>query len=199
MRTYHFFISIILFCVLIACNTVETQKPGQQTNVRTAFPDKSLGSIMDSLHLTKNDTWIYIDKSDFILLLKHDTVTLKSYPMVLGKNPTADKNRQGDNCTPEGIFHLRDLYPHKSWSKFLWIDYPTAESYKKHEAAKKEGKIAATANIGGEIGIHGVPDGTDYMIDENMNWTAGCISLKNAHIDEIYEFVAVGTKVEIVK
>ena len=199
MKTHRLLISVTLCCILLACNTVENKKPGQQIKVRSAFPDKSLSSIMDSLHLTKKDTWIYVDKSDIILLLKHDSITLKSYPVVLGKNPTADKNQQGDNCTPEGIFHLRDLYPHKGWSKFLWIDYPTAESYKKHEAAKKEGKISANAKIGGEIGIHGVPDGTDYMIDENMNWTAGCISLKNAHINEIYQFVEVGTKVEIVQ
>ncbi|NJM90637.1 MAG: murein L,D-transpeptidase [Hydrococcus sp. RU_2_2] len=95
-------------------------------------------------------------------------------------------------------FKLRDLYPHPTWSKFLWIDYPTQESWRKHLQAKREGKIAWSDRIGGEVGIHGVPAERDSLIDNRIHWTWGCISLKNQDVDELYQFVRVGTLVEIV-
>ena len=122
---------------------------------------------------------------------------IKSYPVVFGSNPIDDKLRQGDSCTPEGIFKVRAHYPHKSWSKFIWIDYPTEDSWKKHNTAKSSGFITENAAIGGEIGIHGVPEGYDNMIDEKYNWTLGCISLKNVDVNEIYMIIKVGTKIEI--
>ncbi len=167
--------------------------------VRTAFPDLSVKEIIDSLQIDKDLIGIYIDKSEYILQLRFDTLVIKTYPVVLGGNPVDDKKREGDKCTPEGKFELRALYPHKKWSKFLWIDYPTADSWKKFNAAKEAGEIPASSNIGGEIGIHGVPEGKDAVIDDGQNWTLGCISLKNKDVDEIYEVVKVGTKVEIVK
>ena len=106
---------------------------------------------------------------------------------------------QGDRCTPEGTFKVKMKYPHRLWSKFIWIDYPTVESWEKHNKAKAEGKIPKNADIGGNIGIHGVPEGYDYAIDYRQNWTFGCISLKNADIDELYEFVNANTAVKIVK
>lgn len=122
---------------------------------------------------------------------------LKSYPVVFGSNPVDDKRMQGDRCTPEGNFSVRDLYPHKKWNKFIWLDYPTEDSWRKHKAAKQSGDIPASAAIGGEIGIHGVEKGYDYAIDHKMNWTLGCISMKNAHLDEIFPLIKKGTRVEI--
>ena len=166
---------------------------------RNPLPDKSLMEILDSLKIDRDLISIHIDKSQFILQLLADSIVLKTYPIVLGSNPVDDKRREGDKCTPEGNFELRALFPHKKWSKFLWIDYPTTDSWKKFNAAKENGEIPASSNIGGEIGIHGVPDGNDAIIDQQNNWTLGCISMKNKDVDEIYEVVKVGTKVVILK
>lgn len=81
----------------------------------------------------------------------------------------------------------------------MWINYPTADSRRKHRKAKQQGIIPDSARIGGEIGIHGVPDGSDYLIDEKINWTLGCISLKNKDINELYEAIAAGTSLIISK
>jgi murein L,D-transpeptidase YafK len=54
-----------------------------------------------------------------------DTIIIKQYPVVLGGNPVDDKLLQGDLCTPEGNFLIHAKYPHKSWEKFIWINYPT--------------------------------------------------------------------------
>jgi len=55
------------------------------------------------------------------------------------------------------------------------------------------------AHIGGEIGIHGVPHGMDFIIDMKYNWTLGCISMKNKDIDEIYPYITKATIIEIRK
>lgn len=122
---------------------------------------------------------------------------LNPIPIVLGTVPTGDKRQEGDRKTPEGIFRIRDKYPHPDWSKFVWLDYPTAESWHKHRQAKQLGQIDANATIGGEIGIHGVPAGQDNWIDQGKNWTLGCVSLKNADLEALYPYLSVGTVVEI--
>lgn len=147
--------------------------------------------------INKDSISILIEKSEYKLTIIYNDKRIKSYPVVFGSNPVDDKRRQGDSCTPEGIFKVRAFYPHKSWSKFIWIDYPTANSWKKHNAAKSNGTISQNASIGGEIGIHGVSSGYDNMIDEKYNWTLGCISLKNVDVNEIYQIIKVGTKIEI--
>lgn len=140
---------------------------------------------------------IRIRKSAYQLDILQNGKVLKTYPVVLGPDPVNDKLRQGDGATPEGHFKLRATYPHKSWSYFLWIDYPNAKSWEKHNAAKKAGKIPKDASIGGEVGIHGVPAGRNDLIENQTNWTLGCISLTTEAITEIYPLVGEGTAVEI--
>lgn len=148
-------------------------------------------------NLNKDSVSLLIEKSEYKLTLLYNDIKVKSYPVVFGSNPIDDKRKQGDGCTPEVFFKVRAFYPHKSWSKFIWIDYPTTESWEKHNAAKSSGAIPQSASIGGEIGIHGVPLGYSNMIDEKYNWTLGCISLKNNDVNEIYKMIKVGTKIEI--
>jgi murein L,D-transpeptidase YafK len=158
-----------------------------------------LDDLLDSLSISGGNLHLVIDKSDYILSVKNDTFTVKQYPVVFGGNPVDDKLRQGDRCTPEGNFKVITKYPHRSWDKFIWIDYPTDDSWRKHRKAKQEGILSDSDGIGGEIGIHGVPGGTDYMIDTRLNWTLGCISLKNDDINDFYPFVRKGTIVVINK
>lgn len=141
---------------------------------------------------------ILVEKSKYKLTLFYNLKPIKSYPVVFGSNPTGDKLFSGDDKTPEGIYHILDLYPHPHWSKFIWLDYPTSQSWRKHFQAKFSGKINFFLPIGNEIGIHGVPNGQDILIDQRSNWTWGCVSLKNNDINEIYQFLKVGTLVEII-
>src|SRR5438128_1545315 len=67
-----------------------------------------------------------IEKSAYRLTVSYNGRPVKTYPVVLGGCPTNDKLRKGDRCTPEGTFHVRALYPHKDWSRFIWLDYPTS-------------------------------------------------------------------------
>lgn len=158
-----------------------------------------LEHLVDSLKINKQNAKIQISKLKYILSIVIDDKTLKSYPIVLGKNPVDDKLREGDKCTPEGKFKIIAKYPHKSWSKFIWFDYPNETSRKKHNQAKKYKRIPKNSSIGGDVGIHGVPNGADSLIDKRKNWTFGCISLKTKDINELYKFVFIGMTVEIEK
>lgn len=155
-----------------------------------------LVKLVDSLKLNRNKIHLEIDKSAYTMQVFHDTTLLKTYPVVFGFNPIDDKLKEGDGCTPEGTFNIRAKYPHGSWSKFIWIDYPNKESWKKHNQAKHDGLIPKNARIGGEVGIHGVPKGYDFAIDQRENWTLGCISLKTDDINELYSIL--GTKSYVV-
>jgi murein L,D-transpeptidase YafK len=158
-----------------------------------------LTQLLERFEVDQNKLWVLVDKSEYTLSILSDSVIIKEYPVVFGGNPVDDKRMQGDQCTPEGIFHIRSKYPHKSWEKFIWLNYPTNDSWKKHNEAKQKREIPADAEIGGEIGIHGVPNNMNTLIDLKQNWTLGCISLKNNDINEIYPFIHEQTKIEIRK
>ncbi|MEL7075162.1 MAG: L,D-transpeptidase [Cyanobacteria bacterium J06582_2] len=168
--------------------------PVQSTLLNYEQPINELISPQIDRSLSK----ILVDKSNYQLTLYYDSRPIKSYPIVLGQSPQGDKRREGDLKTPEGIFKIRDLYPHPAWSKFIWLDYPNQESWRKHLQAKQDGKISLNSTVGSEIGIHGVPKNGDYLVDERSNWTWGCISLKNQDVDEIYRMVQVGTTIKII-
>ncbi len=182
---------LYLFIVsLIACNP----RP-QLTEVKSEVGQV----VLDPATIDKTKTSIYISKSKYELSLLQEGKVLKTWKVVLGTNPVDDKRMQGDRCTPEGTFKVRDLYPHRSWSKFIWIDYPNEISRLKHAKAKANGEIPQDASIGGDVGIHGVPEGSDYWIDEGDNWTYGCVSLKNKDVNELYQYIQVGTAIVIEK
>ncbi|HLO85003.1 MAG TPA: L,D-transpeptidase [Nostocaceae cyanobacterium] len=153
--------------------------------------DKLLPSARD-----KDKISILIEKSKHRLTIFYDKKPIKSYPVVFGE-PLGDKLGQGDKKTPEGILQIQDLYPHPSWSKFMWLNYPNPQSWRKHLQAKTSGQLPWNVAIGGEVGIHGVPYNADNLIENRENWTLGCPSLKNQDVDEIYQWVQKGTVVEI--
>jgi len=176
---------LIIFCISISVFAQETYL-NYSIDIQELIPNLDVDS-----------TSILIEKSEYKLTILYNGAKIKSYPVVFGSNPIDDKLREGDCCTPEGLFSVRDLYPHRSWSKFIWIDYPTSESWENHNSALAEGLIPQNSSIGGEIGIHGVPNGCDNLIDEKYNWTLGCISLKNSDVNEIYKIIKDGIKIEI--
>jgi len=173
---------MISMIFLISCS----EKKDERQYVNYDIP---LTELLRDKDLKKSELSIEVSKSQYTLYIKHGTEVIKSYPVVLGPDPVNDKRMEGDGCTPEGRFRIRDKYPHRKWTYFIWLDYPNDESRAKHNKAKREGKIPLDAEIGGEVGIHGVPEGCDNRIREGKNWTAGCVSLTNNDIVELYNFI----------
>ena len=154
-----------------------------------APPPRPLNVLIDSLRLDPKTIRFHVDKSERQFHVFVNDSLLKTYPCVLGEKPVGDKFHQGDRKTPEGTFTFRSKRVHDSWHKFIWVDYPNAESWKRYNERKAQGLIPAGKDIGGEIGIHGVPDGYDHWIDAGQDWTWGCIALRNADVDEIYPYI----------
>lgn len=181
-------------------NTVEVE-----ANIKTEKQLKrhsdsyNLKAVVTENKLDKDKLVISIDKSDYILQVLYADSVLITYPVVFGFNAIDDKKMQGDGATPEGTFKIRSKYPHRSWTYFIWFDYPNDDSQKKFAQRKKDGDIPQDAKIGGEVGIHGVPEGYDSAIDQKNNWTLGCISLKTAHIRDLYHSISDKTVIKIQK
>lgn len=163
-----------------------------------SFGQNSLQTMVRDQRIPRSELKVKIDKSAHTLDVYHKNKKLITYPCVFGFNPIDDKHQEGDGCTPEGTFKIRSKYAHRSWSYFIWIDYPNKESWRRFNKRKADGTIEKGATIGGEIGIHGVPDGMDDMISGKTNWTLGCISLTNADITDLYKSIGDGTLIEIV-
>lgn len=163
----------------------------------TGFSQKNLQMIIRENNIPKSTLEILIDKSDRTLKVYHKDTLLITYDCVLGFNPVDDKRMEGDGCTPEGEFKIRSMYAHSNWKYFIWIDYPNQDSWAKFKKRKSDGDIPSDASIGGEIGIHGVPKDSDSLIDDGINWTLGCISMRNEDITDLYKSISKSTTIHI--
>ena len=183
-----YFAYIFFSCLMISCKqkTTDNNSTTQEKTLKELLPKETKVSIL-------------IDKSEYTLSVFAADTLVKQYDVVFGGNPVDDKEKEGDKRTPEGVFGVRDKYPHRNWSKFIWIDYPNVASWKKFNKRKASGIIIDGETIGGEVGIHGVPDGMDHMIDDKRNWTLGCISMKNKDVNEIYPYILNQTQITIQK
>lgn len=189
-------ITAIPLFLLLACGSPAQPLPVHAAEAAepvpsTAPPHVPLARLLDSLRVDPSALHLLVVKSERRLSVMHDSIELRRYPIVLGLVPEGDKHMEGDRRTPEGDFTFRDKYPHRQWHRFVWIDYPNAESRARFQRRKREGVIPANATIGGEIGIHGVPEGMDHWIDGGEDWTFGCIAMRNSDLDEVYALVSV--------
>jgi len=134
---------------------------------------------------------IVIYKRERTLTLFYRGVPVKSYFVALGSNPVGDKQRAGDQRTPEGLFHINAHNPASKFHLALRISYP--------DDAHRARAAALGAEPGGDIMIHGLPPeyseaGKDHVAND---WTNGCVALSNAEIEELWRAVPDGTPVQI--
>jgi murein L,D-transpeptidase YafK len=141
--------------------------------------------------LGKQADYVVIEKSGRSVTLWSEGEVLKSYPVLsLGSNPFGHKMHEGDGRTPEGLYLIDEKHDSKQFQKFLRISYPNEDDKLR---AQKLG-----VDPGGMVGIHGDKGGLSGFFDRmKPNWTAGCITVQNNAIKEIYDLVAVGTPILI--
>jgi murein L,D-transpeptidase YafK len=144
-------------------------------------------AIGDILHADS----IVVEKQRRTMTLYNSGVAVRSYQIALGKEPTGDKMRIGDNRTPEGVFHIDARNPQSKYHKALHISYPDAEHIQK---AKALGFAA-----GGDIMIHGLPPAyADLGVKHrDYDWTNGCIAVTDQEIEEIWRAVPNGAAIQI--
>lgn len=155
-----------------------------------------------------------ISKTEQQLIVRNDTQIIKTYRIASGKGGAGTKRRLGDNKTPVGSYKIVDFKQDSKFHYFMQIDYPnlldawhgykdkliSAKDFKQIASAYKNKKIPPQHTaLGGYIGIHGIGDVTreKLKIHELHNWTEGCIALKNNEINELRQYVSIGTRVLI--
>ncbi len=157
---------------------------------------------------------IVIKKSHQKLAIYRGDTKIKVYKAQFGEGGMGDKDIQGDRKTPEGTFYITEksvLDPADKYlgSRWMRLSYPNIEDADRGldqgiiDKATRDSIVWAINNkqtppqrtaLGGGIGIHGgdVPE-------FGGNWTWGCIGLTNKDVEEIYNYVSVGTPVVITR
>ena len=129
---------------------------------------------------------------------------VRVYRVVLGGDPTNDKERQGDSRTPEGDYYVCVKNEQSRFYRSLGLNYPNR---KDAERGLRDGLITRAeydrivsalrrkrpppwdTALGGEIYIHGGGTAND--------WTAGCVALDDSEMKELFDSVPLGTPVRI--
>lgn len=129
---------------------------------------------------------ILVEKSRRRMLLQGEGQTLKRYRVDLGFSPRGHKRFQGDGRTPEGRYFITHRNPYSRYHLSLGVSYPAPAD---RRYAARHGR-----SPGGDIFIHGRGP---LAARAGRDWTAGCIAVTDAEMEEIYRLVAPGTPIDI--
>jgi hypothetical protein len=129
----------------------------------------------------------------------------------LGRQPLGAKETQGDLRTPEGSYSVSGPPEPSRFHRFIPIDYP---SRRDADAALAQGLIGSVEHarivarrpydrpppqdtaLGGELGLHG--EGARWQGETGgLDWTFGCVAVRDHEIDFLAERVTPGTPVRI--
>jgi murein L,D-transpeptidase YafK len=169
-----------------------------------AGADAQTRAAREPLKLPLANPKIVVSKSARRLQLYSGGRMVREYRVVLGGDPVGDKERQGDSRTPEGEFYVCVKNERSQFYRSLGLSYPNREDA---ERGLRDGLITRAeydrivraltrkrtppwdTALGGEIFIHGGGTSND--------WTAGCVALDNADMQELFDSVRLGTPVRI--
>jgi murein L,D-transpeptidase YafK len=148
------------------------------------FPEKSLpaNTTIDQLEVHKSERKMFA--------YSHGSL-VRTYVISLGKNPTGNKQAEGDGKTPEGNYTIDSKNAHSDFYRNLGISFPNRSDLLR---AKNTGLLP-----GGDIKIHGLRNGLGFIgkFQRWYNWTSGCIAVTDAEMDELFDHVPVGTPIVI--
>jgi murein L,D-transpeptidase YafK len=196
MKIRSFFI-LAAGCGLVLTALFSFTGSGSQSTVPFKPFKKRVPNLNRVVTQTDNPYTIIIDKSDYELQVFDDSGWLSTYPVVFGSKDLSDKMMEGDKKTPDGEFKVLLKKTNKQWGLELLLDYPNPESRRKFEERKKAGKIPTKARIGNGIAIHGTRPESEWTVDNFVNWTDGCISVKYTEMKELYALIPQGTPVTV--
>lgn len=158
------------------------------------------------------ESWVMIDTASRTLaVMQGDQVKHIFHNISVGRNGYAFDHHEGDGKTPLGIFHIAWINPNSRFHLFFGLDYPNQEyaeeayrqklidvdTYSAIRKALYRGDLPPQDTpLGGNIGIHGIGRGS-RLIHESTDWTQGCIALTNEQIDQLAQWINLGTTVVI--
>lgn len=134
---------------------------------------------------------VVIQKSTRHLTLYLHGQPVRTYVVALGKNPVGDKERAGDDRTPEGLFRIEGRNSSSQYHLALRISYP--------DSAHRARAAALGVSPGGDIMIHGLPNGMGEVgsAHREFDWTNGCIAVTDSEIEQIWRALPDGAPIQI--
>jgi len=134
---------------------------------------------------------ILVEKGKRKLHLLLNGETFKTYDIALGVVPDGDKEREGDQKTPEGVYRMDKRNPDSDYFLSIHISYPNQQE---RQEAKRNG-----VNPGGQIMIHGQPNEPTYSAAyyRKEDWTNGCIAVSNSDMIDIWLMTPNDVSIEI--
>lgn len=160
------------------------------------------------------ETEIIISRSDNTLIVLKNGIVMKRFHVAFGSGGRFGKIKQGDRKTPYGEYKVISIKSSERFHSFIQLDYPSVndaeQAYFNHILTRDEYRSIVDAHwegrmppqhtpLGGAIGLHGIGKETAEKIEihETVNWTKGCLALRNSEIDQIKPFITKGTTVLI--
>lgn len=155
-----------------------------------------------------------ISKQARLLKVTRGAEVVKEYPIAWGRGGRGAKARSGDNKTPTGRYRVVGFKTDSKFHFFMQLNYPnnldawrgyrdqliSPPEFRRIALANKQGRLPPQdTRLGGYIGIHGIGPVTPNKLrfHEALNWTEGCIAVKNWEINELRAYVTLGTPVTI--
>lgn len=184
-------------CITESKNLLQSSYEFADLNLRQYFRSFPLWKkwIDSTIAASKkgNNYSIIVDKFSRKFLVYHKGKKINEFSAELGRNWVGNKRVKGDKATPEGMYKVIRKLEGKNtkYYKALLLDYPNKEDTERFRKEVSSGTIPSSANIGGMIEIHGNGG-------KGVDWTDGCIALKDNEMDIIFKYVKVGTPVTIV-
>lgn len=136
----------------------------------------------------------------------------RSFSIGIGRNPDLhSKSREGDDRTPEGVYFICQkevLKPGSLGTRWMRLTYPNLSDIRRGrkagiidaETARRLRKgigndrfVRIESELGYGIGIHG----TNRPSSIGKPCSDGCIRMRNADVEALYDLVPLGTRVEI--
>ena len=134
-------------------------------------------------------TQIVVNKSARQMLLFSGNTVLKSYNFGLGFAPQGHKQFSGDGKTPEGLYYIDRRNPNSRYHLSIGVSYPNP--------VDSAYAAALGQQAGGDIFIHGQAAEGKALSRVKRDWTAGCIAVTDAEMEEIYSMIRDGTPIQI--
>lgn len=166
-------------------------------------------SIVQVSKQALSNVWLLASKTHGKLYLYEGSRLVRTFPADFAVNPQAGiKTKRGTLedksqwITPEGLFYIAGKNPQSEFYKAFVLNYPRIEDAERGLATKlispQEFRAIQEANtrfkmppmntkLGGMIEIHGKGSG------RRINWTRGCIAIRDIYMDDLWPVIQVGT------
>ncbi|WP_459870150.1 L,D-transpeptidase family protein [Halomonas shantousis] len=160
----------------------------------------------------QGEVWLLVDdKTSTLHVYRGEKEIEHFHPVSLGRGGASRLRVRGDNKTPTGEFRINWINRDSRFHIFLGLDYPTLANAREAQNAgimsneefdrylsdyRRLGVPPQNTVLGGNIGIHGIGEG-DPSFHKKFNWTQGCVAVTNEQIEQLADWVGLGTRVII--